>query len=267
MSKHPCICCCFNDPCVCLLSGSKDAERLLYFKRCTQDIHLSSASSYPDAKDIPLPTNVEDINAIETGRFSPQRARDITGDVIVTQNAPIKPGSKEDLSADNFLQSYDCTGTVSLNSAMQTNVPDPYTSKGKYPEYEYLNMPGGEWGRSDKYMAEDLQKSHYTNVKGNDVGAQAVSSLRANKGTYLNSPSQQAIGLNIQLRHLSTAGGTPSSDSESNKKLDKVAQLKKAVKDYGATVAVFHIGISLMSLGGFYLAVTRFVYLIIQPSR
>ena len=34
-------------------------------------------------------------------------------------------------------------------------------------------------------------------------------------------------------------------------------RLKKAVKEYGATVVVFHISISLMSLGGFYLAVSR----------
>ena len=35
-------------------------------------------------------------------------------------------------------------------------------------------------------------------------------------------------------------------------------KLKSAVKDYGATVIVFHVGISLMSLGGFYLAVSRY---------
>jgi hypothetical protein len=40
-------------------------------------------------------------------------------------------------------------------------------------------------------------------------------------------------------------------------KLSKKDQLKQAVKQYGGTVIVFHIGISLISLGGFYLAVSR----------
>lgn len=156
--------------------GSKDQERVQILKKRTQDIHLSSSAFYPEAKNIPLPTNVEDINAIETGRFSPQRARDITGDVICTQNSPSKPVSNQDLSADSFLQSYDCTGTVSLNSAMQTNVPNPYTSEGKA---SHLNMPGGEWGRSDKYVAQDLQNSHYTNIKENDMGT--TTTLHAKK--------------------------------------------------------------------------------------
>lgn len=38
--------------------------------------------------------------------------------------------------------------------------------------------------------------------------------------------------------------------------LTKKEQLKKAFKDYGSTVIVFHIGISLISLGGFYLLVS-----------
>ncbi|WAR11505.1 F210B-like protein [Mya arenaria] len=39
-------------------------------------------------------------------------------------------------------------------------------------------------------------------------------------------------------------------------KLSQKDRLKRAVKDYGATVIVFHVGISLISLGGFYLAVS-----------
>ncbi|XP_026285617.1 uncharacterized protein LOC113211464 [Frankliniella occidentalis] len=232
--------------------GLKNLEKLQPLKKSTQDIHLTSASSYPDAKDIPLPSNVEDINAIETGRFSPQRARDITGDVIFTQSSTITPSTKQDLSADCFLQSYDCTGTVSLNSAMQSNVPDPYTSKGKS---SHLNMPGGEWGRSDKYVAQDLQNSHYTNIKDNDLGAHAAAtSLGGKKGTYpLNS---KALGPHLQFRHFSSAAESPKSSEENSEKKTKMSKYVKAVKDYGPTVIVFHISISLISLGGFYLAVT-----------
>ena len=215
---------------------------------------MTSPVSYPEAEDIPLPTNVEDINAIETGRFSPQRARDITGDVILSQNSSIKSDSKQDLSADNFLQSYDCSGTISLNSAMQTNVPDPYAAKGKAPSH--LNMPGGEWGRSDKYVAQDLQNSHYTNVKGTDIGAQASPTFSGKEGTYA---YLQSFRRHFQIRHFSSTVETPQNSEGGSKKEDKISQLKKAIKDYGATVIVFHVGISLISLGGFYLAVTRFV--------
>lgn len=38
-------------------------------------------------------------------------------------------------------------------------------------------------------------------------------------------------------------------------------KLKKAVKEYGATVIVFHVSISLLSLGGCYLLVSRYVKL------
>ena len=41
--------------------------------------------------------------------------------------------------------------------------------------------------------------------------------------------------------------------------LSRRQRLQRAVKQYGATVVVFHVGISLISLGGFYLAVSRWV--------
>ena len=53
-----------------------------------------------------------------------------------------------------------------------------------------------------------------------------------------------------------------SADSESgdpNLALSKKEQLQRAVKDYGSTVIVFHVTISLASLGLFYLIVSRYV--------
>jgi hypothetical protein len=44
---------------------------------------------------------------------------------------------------------------------------------------------------------------------------------------------------------------------ESTSILTGAQKLKQAVRDYGSTVIVFHVGISLMSLGGFYLAFSR----------
>lgn len=51
---------------------------------------------------------------------------------------------------------------------------------------------------------------------------------------------------------------SPQSQPPNNlKKINQTERLKKAVKEYGSTVVVFHVGISLISLGGFYLAVSR----------
>lgn len=53
---------------------------------------------------------------------------------------------------------------------------------------------------------------------------------------------------------------TPHSTPPNNEIIGKLSQkdrLKRTVKEYGSTVIVFHIGISLISLGGFYLAVSR----------
>lgn len=50
----------------------------------------------------------------------------------------------------------------------------------------------------------------------------------------------------------------PSSSNDKDEKLTNGQKLKKAVKDYGSTVIVFHITISLMSLGIFYVIVYRY---------
>lgn len=49
--------------------------------------------------------------------------------------------------------------------------------------------------------------------------------------------------------------------------LSKKEKLKKAVKEYGSTVIVFHVGISLVSLGACYLLVSRFVKLVTFESN
>ncbi|XP_065501754.1 protein FAM210B, mitochondrial [Caloenas nicobarica] len=56
------------------------------------------------------------------------------------------------------------------------------------------------------------------------------------------------------------AGGSPekaaTDPSGENKKLNKTQQLKQVFKEYGAVGVSFHVGISLVSLGIFYLAVS-----------
>lgn len=138
-------------------------------------LHASAVKSYPSAPSIPLPRNMTQIFGNETGRFTPERARDITGPVLVHQiNGPthctksdfegfsFAQSSAESQQNELYTESYDCTGAVSLNSSMQSNVPQPFSSEGKSM---HLNMPGGQWARNDKYIADDMQNSHYARIK------------------------------------------------------------------------------------------------------
>lgn len=52
----------------------------------------------------------------------------------------------------------------------------------------------------------------------------------------------------------------PGTGAEGEVQLTQRQKLKRAVKEYGSTVIVFHVTISLMSLGFFYLLVSRLVF-------
>jgi len=156
---------------------------LIYFHthKAVQQLHLSVAmGNYVNEASIPLPINVD---SAETTRFSPQRSRDISSTVINAQ-API---SSIDITTDNsfhavlsdpnicqdpHVQSYDCFGLISLNSAMQSNVPTPF---GGLNKFSHLNMPGGQWSQEFKFTAQNMQCSHYSGLR---------ESLRADWATY-----------------------------------------------------------------------------------
>lgn len=147
----------------------------MQYTRCAtahrmKNLHVTSVRRYPDPPTIPLPTNISEIFANETGRFTPERTRDIAAPILLygknnctsfSLEQLIKP--KEHLSNlencnDTHIDSYDCFGAVSLNGTMQSNVPKPFCSNGKST---HLNMPGGQWARDGKFIAEDMQKLHY----------------------------------------------------------------------------------------------------------
>lgn len=134
-------------------------------------LHVTTLRRYPDAPALPLPTNVSEIFANETGRFTPERSRDIAAPVLIYgkqdrgSTSFVKneqPAGFRAIAEDTHVDSYDCFGAVSLNGSMQSNVPKPFCSRGKST---HLNMPGGQWARDGKYIAEDMQKSHYRVIR------------------------------------------------------------------------------------------------------
>lgn len=148
------------------LMGSMEAN---HPTKCSQKgLHVSTLRDYPAAAALPLPANID---PTETTRFSPQRARDINSSAILTHQSSYV-ANHIDVTVDNSMasvgttdphvQSYDCRGAVSLNSAMQSNVPSPF---GGLHKFTHLNMPGGGWAQEGKFLAQDLQASHYINLR------------------------------------------------------------------------------------------------------
>ncbi|CAH0726646.1 unnamed protein product, partial [Brenthis ino] len=124
-------------------------------------IHYSPIVRYPQVASLKLPSNVVNINETEMGRFSPLRARDLSGPVISTFK------TKDDLPRiditsqyDPYANKYDCWGAVSLSSSMQSNVPSPFSGN-----HTHLNMPGSQWGQGYKYLSDHLHSAHYLTLK------------------------------------------------------------------------------------------------------
>ncbi|KOX80052.1 hypothetical protein WN51_06466, partial [Melipona quadrifasciata] len=236
-----------------------------------KDLHVTSVRRYPEPPALPLPTNVSDILANETGRFTPERARDIAAPVLMYgkndgtsffSNQLSKPtvaclNNLENCS-DMHVDSYDCFGAVSLNGTMQSNVPNPFCSNGKSM---HLNMPGGQWARDGKYIAEEMQKYHYRTVR--------LPQLKLDKSGLTANLLSQAIyePKYIYSMRYSTKPSEPvnqSTNAKNQKGVEDIPQelsqkekLKILVKEYGITVLIFHVGISLISLAACYAAVAK----------
>lgn len=236
-----------------------------------RQIHMSQVQDYPQTAPLPLPAN---INPNETIQFSPQRARDISSNEMHVQTTPMNAVYNIDVTCAEdhhlHLASYDCRGSVNLNCTMQSNVPQPFGGTN----FTHLNMPGGQWSQNGKFMSQDLQASHYTNLR------QQVRADWNKKGAFRWSfPPGPALkrsfhslivasATNLQWHvhgksaAFSTAPPSPSpvDGKEGNPPVaeSKKMKLKQAIKDYGSTVIFFHITISLASLGMFYALVSRY---------
>ncbi|KAH8338618.1 hypothetical protein KR074_004245, partial [Drosophila pseudoananassae] len=225
--------------------------------------------TYSAAATIPIPVNVD---AAETTRFSSHRSRDMSSirehtllQIDITNRCDNKCVSE--IANTNFevnfhVQYYDCNGSVSLNSVMQSNVPSPFEGIHKI---SHLNMPGGQWSQECKFTSQSLQNSHYTCLRDN---------ARADWADY---QGEQQTFLRISLimclkrRSYTTRSTPPSAPLPSSNLPDQKAapvtfskkeQLKQAFKNYGATIVVFHVSISLISVVSFYALVSSGVNMI-----
>ncbi|XP_013776615.1 uncharacterized protein LOC106461344 [Limulus polyphemus] len=141
----------------------------------------------------------------------------------------------ENLGDKEHLEAYEHSGSVSLNSVMQSTVPQPFASSSKSPSH--INMPGGTRSREQKYLSGERQSTHQSEQNFNQIRKESNSSHTK----YQQRSQSEANTVDKDKQDVSE--GKTTSQKE---------RLKQAVRDYGSTVVVFHVAISLVSLGGFY---------------
>lgn len=250
----------------------------------TSKLHLAVQRDYPTAEQLPIPANID---VTETARFSPLRNRDITASAMnvhdemnsidVTLDQAMQDAKTDSITfEDAHLGSYDRQGSVNLSCIMQSTVPEPFGGNNKF---SHLNMPGGSWGLQTKYLSHELNSAHYTQLRQEIRSDWSQYSEKASKGTtksgmksayYCSLLKPNCLNdhhhfLIINKRFISLSARNsneaqkPQGESESTPPVKETAKskLKKAVKEYGSTVIVFHVGISLVSLGMFYGLVSR----------
>lgn len=268
----------------------------------SEQFHGTACRDYPQAAALPMPNNIDQT---EIMRFSPQRHRDLCSNIIEAHQSVPGSGfpSTIDITVDNsttladaHVGPYDCTGSISLNASMQSNVPTPF---GGTHKFSHLNMPGGQWGQGIRLMSGDQHDSHYTNLrrsvrqdwasydqtatverlaadqqKGAFLGSIGVAANRIGLMSVANaSPLTRACFVSVwhgSSRCLKAGYSTKADDKPVSKNVveevnDSVAAapvsrkelLKKAFKEYGSTIVIFHVGISLISLGTCYMLVSR----------
>lgn len=159
---------------------------------------------------------------------------------------------------DRRVAVYDRSGSVNLNAGMQTTVPKPFkrTHSDKPTHQHHSDNVAGN--ANAKLLSNSIKQTHQNrnfatfspNGKLNYV---ACSKTKNNHVLFTASSRLISKVDGVPVRCMSSSEG-------GEVKVSQRERLKKAVKEYGATVIIFHVSISLVSLGSFYLAVSRFVY-------
>ncbi|XP_052854715.1 protein FAM210B, mitochondrial isoform X2 [Drosophila gunungcola] len=148
---------------------------------------------------------------------------------------------------------------------MQSNVPTPF---GGFNKFSHLNMPGGQWSQEYKFISQNIQNSHYSALRENSRADWATYDQNAIVGRI----GQEGFPSRRRYCTQSTSRSTVTANSSSSKsvstdtpvgvKLSSKEQLKRAFKEYGVSIVAFHVGISMISLGCFYVLISSGVNLV-----
>ncbi|XP_072746447.1 uncharacterized protein [Anoplolepis gracilipes] len=203
--------------------------------RKQQALHVTSVRRYPDPPILDLPNNVCDIFANETGRFTPERVRDIAlyaeknGDAIMSA---VNCSGFPKIHDDGHVDSYDCFGAISLNGTMQSNVPKPFSSHGRSM---HLNMPGGQWSRDGTTTNAFLMSPF---LRATCWPSYIVKMCYSTDNCQTSKDAKKDQGIPL-----------------ANASMSKRDKFHLMLRDYGGTLLAFHITISLISLGCCYMVI------------
>ena len=168
---------------------------------------------------------------------------------------------------------------------MQSNVPTPFETRGTESQV-HLAMPGGQWGQGEKYISDDLQTAHHCKLHlkktgisvPNILGVSFMSSTNncclqvqpfIGKQCYstvayafkeclpIRNTSLQCVS---QFSHFHASASREKTEEKKNTSdLNSHQKLKTTASHYGSTVMIFHISMGLVSLGFWYLIISRYV--------
>lgn len=255
--------------------GSSQIVTRKYQNAIATKLPSNESYGYHEEK-LSLPHNID---PNESNRFSTQRSRELNSSSMLTHHSNFVGGNKMDRlditldnsskPADPHVKFYDSHNAVSLNAVMQSNVPQPFGGLHNYAIAPA--MPGGSVMSLDKYQAGYMQGTHYTTLRqefrknwhayGKESGMKSGFLLQAAAFTtshvrYYSSQGQEVTKKTEKKGDVAATDKAHETKEDKKAPLSKKDQLKRAVKEYGSTVIIFHIGISLASLGGFYLLVS-----------
>lgn len=213
----------------------------------------NSAEKYPEVQKLQLPMNFKELPNSEEISFSKQRTRDVSGSrlaMLLQTNWTERP---EFHVSDSTTGKYYSSNTVNLSSSMQTNVPDPFRPNNKPT---HLNMPRGHWRQQMKYISEMLHNLHPTNHQ-NSSGI--VKKILGQSKASQSAGSRIEMVMQQSKRYFTQEVKNSNESIEKPKKLTSVQRLRAAVVQYGSTMIVLHICVSLISLGFCYVICSRSV--------
>ncbi|TMS19287.1 Protein FAM210B, mitochondrial [Larimichthys crocea] len=119
-----------------------------------------------------------------------------------------------------------------------------YSNRGELPVGDVLFT--GNWRVSSRHCSTRTMHTTATSTKKRDTGEEQTADNNKGEEQHLKDASMTS----------SSTANAPGEPEPEGGKLNKTQQLKKVFKEYGAVGVSFHICISLMSLGMFYLLIS-----------
>ncbi|XP_059186209.1 protein FAM210B, mitochondrial [Centropristis striata] len=164
------------------------------------------------------------------------------------QQPDLQPGHNRDLSCALDWGHFDRAATIAVSKRVH--------SKGSYTDI--ISQPLVFAKRRHSSSRESVGNGLFTGLSSplSSTGTMQTRSFSTKKSDAGEEQTANNKESELNVKEASTASSSTVETEPEGAKPNKTQQLKKVFKEYGAVGVCFHIGISLMSLGMFYLLVS-----------